>query len=57
VPIYRLEDIEEEFVTPKHSAGFGRLITGEQIESACCATRLAREPRATRTRMSRLLSS
>jgi hypothetical protein len=28
MPIYQLEDILEEFVTPKHSTAYGRLITG-----------------------------
>jgi quercetin dioxygenase-like cupin family protein len=32
MPVYRLSDIEEELVTPKHSTALGRLITGEQIE-------------------------
>ena len=32
MPFYQLEQIPEEFVTPKHSTAFGRLITGEQIE-------------------------
>jgi quercetin dioxygenase-like cupin family protein len=32
MPIYRFEDLAEEFVTPKHSTAYGRLISGEQIE-------------------------
>ncbi|MGC1846066.1 MAG: hypothetical protein WA707_00645 [Pseudolabrys sp.] len=32
MPIYQLEDIPEEFVTPKHSTAYGRLITGTQVE-------------------------
>jgi quercetin dioxygenase-like cupin family protein len=32
MPVYALDEIREEFVTPKHSTAFGRLITGEQIE-------------------------
>jgi len=32
MPIYQIDDIPEEFVTPKHSTAFGRLITGTQIE-------------------------
>jgi quercetin dioxygenase-like cupin family protein len=32
MPIYQIEDIQEEFVTPKHSTAFGRLITGTQVE-------------------------
>jgi hypothetical protein len=32
MPIYQLEDILEEFVTPKHSTAYGRLITGTQVE-------------------------
>jgi quercetin dioxygenase-like cupin family protein len=32
MPIYNLDTVDQEFVTPKHSTAFGRLITGEQIE-------------------------
>lgn len=32
MPIYQLENIPEEFVTPKHSTAYGRLITGTQVE-------------------------
>jgi quercetin dioxygenase-like cupin family protein len=32
MPIYQLEDIPEEFVTPQHSTAYGRLITGTQVE-------------------------
>ena len=32
MPFYQIEDIKAEFVTPKHSTAFGRLITGEQVE-------------------------
>jgi quercetin dioxygenase-like cupin family protein len=32
MPIYQLEGIREEFVTPKHSTAFGRLVTGQHIE-------------------------
>ena len=32
MPFYELDSIKPEFVTPKHSTAFGRLITGEQIE-------------------------
>jgi quercetin dioxygenase-like cupin family protein len=32
MPIYQLEDIPEELVTPKHSTAYGRLITGTQVE-------------------------
>jgi quercetin dioxygenase-like cupin family protein len=32
MPIYQLDEIEEEFVTPRHSTAFGRLITGTQVE-------------------------
>jgi quercetin dioxygenase-like cupin family protein len=32
MPIYQLENIPEEFVTPKHSRAYGRLITGTQVE-------------------------
>lgn len=29
---FKLSELDEEFVTPKHSTAFGRLITGDQIE-------------------------
>jgi quercetin dioxygenase-like cupin family protein len=32
MPIYQLENIPEEFVTPQHSTAYGRLITGTQVE-------------------------
>jgi quercetin dioxygenase-like cupin family protein len=32
MPIYQLEDLPEEFVTPQHSTAYGRLITGTQVE-------------------------
>jgi quercetin dioxygenase-like cupin family protein len=32
MPIYQLEELPEEFVTPKHSTAYGRLITGTQVE-------------------------
>lgn len=32
MPFHELKQVREEFVTPKHSTAFGRLITGEQIE-------------------------
>lgn len=32
MPILKLEQLEEQYVTPKHSTAFGRLITGEQVE-------------------------
>ena len=32
MPIYQLENIPEEFVTPEHSTAYGRLITGTQVE-------------------------
>jgi quercetin dioxygenase-like cupin family protein len=32
MPVYQLEDIPEEFVTPRHSTAYGRLITGTQVE-------------------------
>jgi len=32
MPIYKFDDVKEEFVTPKHSTAFGRLISGEQVE-------------------------
>ena len=30
--VYDLKDVPEEYVTPKHSTAFGRLITGDRIE-------------------------
>ena len=30
--IVALNDVKDEFVTPKHSTAFGKLITGEHIE-------------------------
>ncbi len=32
MPVFQLENLEEEFVTPKHSTAFGRLITGRHVE-------------------------
>ncbi len=32
MPIYAPENLKEEFVTPKHSTAFGRLVTGDHIE-------------------------
>ena len=32
MPVYKLDEIDEELVTPKHSSALGRLVTGEQIE-------------------------
>ncbi|RZL91932.1 MAG: cupin domain-containing protein [Variovorax sp.] len=32
MPIVNLSDLKDEFVTPKHSTAFGKLITGEHIE-------------------------
>lgn len=32
MPIIKLEKLKEEYVTPKHSTAYGRLITGEQVE-------------------------
>lgn len=30
--VVALKDLQDEFVTPKHSTAFGKLITGEHIE-------------------------
>lgn len=30
--VVALKDVKDEFVTPKHSSAFGKLITGEHIE-------------------------
>jgi len=30
--VIALKDVQDEFVTPKHSSAFGKLITGEHIE-------------------------
>jgi quercetin dioxygenase-like cupin family protein len=32
MPFHQWEDITAEFVTPKHSSAFGRLITGKHVE-------------------------
>jgi quercetin dioxygenase-like cupin family protein len=32
VPVYKFDALKKEYVTPKHSQGFGSLVTGEQIE-------------------------
>jgi quercetin dioxygenase-like cupin family protein len=32
MPVYRIDALEEELVTPKHSSALGQLVTGEQIE-------------------------
>ncbi len=32
MPILKLAHLEEQYVTPKHSTAFGRLVTGEQVE-------------------------
>lgn len=32
MPVYKLDEVDEELVTPKHSTALGRLVTGEQIE-------------------------
>jgi quercetin dioxygenase-like cupin family protein len=32
MPVYKLTELNEEFVTPKHSTAFGSLVTGEHIE-------------------------
>jgi quercetin dioxygenase-like cupin family protein len=32
MPVLNLSDVKDEFVTPKHSTAFGKLITGEHLE-------------------------
>jgi quercetin dioxygenase-like cupin family protein len=32
MPVLNLADVKDEFVTPKHSTAFGKLITGNHIE-------------------------
>jgi quercetin dioxygenase-like cupin family protein len=32
MPVYKIDELEKEYVTPKHSRAFGSLVTGEQIE-------------------------
>jgi quercetin dioxygenase-like cupin family protein len=32
VPVYKLDALKREYVTPKHSTAFGSLVTGAQIE-------------------------
>ncbi len=32
MPVYRVDSLKKELVTPKHSTAFGALVTGEQVE-------------------------
>jgi quercetin dioxygenase-like cupin family protein len=32
MPVYKIDALKEEVVTPKHSTAAGQLVTGEQIE-------------------------
>ena len=32
MPVLNLADLPDEFVTPRHSTAFGKLVTGEHIE-------------------------
>ncbi len=32
MPVYKLDEMKGELVTPRHSTAFGPLVTGEQIE-------------------------
>jgi len=32
MPVYKIDTLTKEYVTPKHSTAFGSLVTGEQIE-------------------------
>jgi quercetin dioxygenase-like cupin family protein len=32
MPVYKIDAMTKEYVTPKHSSAFGSLVTGEQIE-------------------------
>ncbi len=32
MPILKLKDLDEQYVTPKHSTAYGRLVTGQQVE-------------------------
>ncbi len=32
MPVYRLEELRRELVTPQHSTAFGSLVTGTQVE-------------------------
>jgi hypothetical protein len=32
MPVYKIDGLSKEYVTPKHSTAFGSLVTGEQIE-------------------------
>jgi quercetin dioxygenase-like cupin family protein len=32
MPVYKVDALTKEYVTPKHSTAFGSLVTGEQIE-------------------------
>jgi hypothetical protein len=43
MPIYQLENIPEEFVTPHHSRAYGRLILAHRSKSDCYDTKLVKE--------------
>ena len=32
MPVYKIDAMTKEYVTPKHSTAFGSLVTGEQVE-------------------------
>ena len=32
MPVYKIDALAKDYVTPKHSRAFGSLVTGEQIE-------------------------
>jgi quercetin dioxygenase-like cupin family protein len=32
MPVYKIDALRQDYVTPKHSRAFGSLVTGEQIE-------------------------
>jgi quercetin dioxygenase-like cupin family protein len=32
MPVYKIDQLEEELVTPEHSTALGQLVTGQQLE-------------------------
>ena len=50
---YQLENIVQEFVTPKHSTAFGPLVTGDHVKLAFSSTRPVRAPDPMLTRTSK----
>ncbi len=53
MPFIDLDNVTPEFVTPKHSTAFGRLVTGEQVELGVLRYKKDRAPSPMCTRTSR----